>query len=105
MGEVYPNHVTCFPEEVSPAYCALVPAEPDVNVCEGVGLYVPRNPAESILYRVVAAELENFLERQRLRDRHVPLNVIFGVFAGVALLSVLVVLLIRPRDPRELGNG
>jgi hypothetical protein len=33
-----------------------------------------------------------------LRDRHVPLNVIFGAFAGIALLSVLVVLLIRPRD-------
>jgi MFS family permease len=32
-----------------------------------------------------------------LRDRHVPLNVIFGAFAGVALLSVMVVLLIRPR--------
>lgn len=32
-----------------------------------------------------------------LRDRHVPLNVIFGAFAGIALLSVLVVLLIRPR--------
>jgi MFS transporter, Spinster family, sphingosine-1-phosphate transporter len=33
-----------------------------------------------------------------LRDRHVPLNVIFGVFAGVSLLSVVVVLLIRPRE-------
>jgi MFS family permease len=33
-----------------------------------------------------------------LRDRHVPLNVIFGVFAGFALLSVIIVLLIRPRD-------
>ena len=33
-----------------------------------------------------------------LRDQHVPLNVIFGVFAGVALLSVVVVLLIKPRD-------
>jgi MFS family permease len=32
-----------------------------------------------------------------LRDRHVPLNVIFGVFAGVALLSVVIVLQIRPR--------
>jgi MFS family permease len=32
-----------------------------------------------------------------LRDRHVPLNVIFGVFAGIALLSVLIVLLIKPR--------
>ena len=33
-----------------------------------------------------------------LRDRDVPLNVIFGVFAGVALLSVLIVLMIRPRS-------
>jgi MFS family permease len=32
-----------------------------------------------------------------LRDRHVPLNLIFGVFAGVALLSVFLVLLIKPR--------
>jgi MFS transporter, Spinster family, sphingosine-1-phosphate transporter len=32
-----------------------------------------------------------------LRDRHVPLNLIFGVFAGVALLSVVIVLMIRPR--------
>lgn len=31
-----------------------------------------------------------------LRDRDVALNVIFGVFAGVALLSVCLVLLIRP---------
>ena len=33
-----------------------------------------------------------------LRDRHVPLNVIFGVFAGAALLSVFIVLLIKPRQ-------
>jgi MFS family permease len=33
-----------------------------------------------------------------LRDRHVPLNIIFGAFAGVALLSVFIVLLIRPRE-------
>jgi MFS family permease len=32
-----------------------------------------------------------------LRDRHVPLNVIFGAFAGVALLSVFLVLLIKPQ--------
>jgi MFS family permease len=31
-----------------------------------------------------------------LRDRHVPLNVIFGVFAAVALVSVAIVLSIRP---------
>jgi MFS family permease len=36
-----------------------------------------------------------------LRDQHVPLNVIFGAFAGVALLSVGIVLLIKParEDP------
>ena len=36
-----------------------------------------------------------------LRDRGVPLNMIFGVFAGVALLSVLIVLMIRPREIAE----
>lgn len=36
-----------------------------------------------------------------LRDRGVPLNLIFGVFAGVALLSVVIVLLIRPREIAE----
>jgi MFS family permease len=35
-----------------------------------------------------------------LRDRHVPLNVIFGVFAGAAVLSIVLVLLMRPsRSP------
>lgn len=33
-----------------------------------------------------------------LRDRHVPLNLIFGVFAGVALLSIVIVLMIKPRE-------
>jgi len=32
-----------------------------------------------------------------LRDRHVPLNIIFGIFAGAAVLSIAFVLLIRPR--------
>jgi MFS family permease len=32
-----------------------------------------------------------------LRDRHTPLNVIFGVFASAALLSIVLVLCIRPR--------
>ena len=32
-----------------------------------------------------------------LRDRHVPLNVIFSLFAGAAILSIGLVLLIRPR--------
>ena len=39
-----------------------------------------------------------------LRDRHVPLNVIFGAFAGIALLSAVVVLLIKPRtDPASMS--
>jgi hypothetical protein len=34
----------------------------------------------------------------KLRDHHVPLNLIFGVFASVALVSIMLVLLIRPRE-------
>ena len=33
-----------------------------------------------------------------LRDRHVPLNLIFGAFAGVALFSIFIVLLIRAKE-------
>ncbi len=33
-----------------------------------------------------------------LRDRHVPLNLIFGAFASVAIFSVVLVLLIRPKQ-------
>ena len=36
-----------------------------------------------------------------LRDQHVSLNIIFGAFAGVALLSVFIVLLIRPQEPQS----
>jgi len=34
-----------------------------------------------------------------MRDRHVPLFGIFGVFASAAILSTLLVLLIRPQVP------
>lgn len=34
-----------------------------------------------------------------LRDRHVSLPVIFGTFAGIALISIFVVLVIRPSEP------
>ena len=40
-----------------------------------------------------------------LRDREVPLNLIFGVFAGVALLSVVIVLMIRPPVGRQSPSG
>lgn len=33
-----------------------------------------------------------------LRDRHVPLNLIFSLFSAVAVVSVFLVLLIRPRE-------
>ena len=33
-----------------------------------------------------------------LRDRQMPLNAIFGVFAGIALLSIFIALCIRPRE-------
>lgn len=36
-----------------------------------------------------------------LRDRAVPLNVIFGVFAGLALFSILLMLMIRPQVMEE----
>jgi hypothetical protein len=71
MGEVCPSPVTYLPGVISPGYCALVPAKPDI-VCESVGEYVPRNPEKTVLYAVVAAQLETFLARQRVRDRVVP---------------------------------
>lgn len=40
-----------------------------------------------------------------LRDQHVPLNLIFGVFAGIALLSVFLVLLIRPQEETRSTAG
>lgn len=39
----------------------------------------------------------------KLQDQHVPLNVIFSVFAGVAIISIVLVLLIRPR--RDLTDS
>jgi hypothetical protein len=39
---------------------------------QGAFEYVPRNPEASVLYRVVAGQLETFLARQQERDRPVP---------------------------------
>jgi hypothetical protein len=41
-------------------------------VRESCGVYVPRQAEASILYKVVAANLETFLARQQQRDRVVP---------------------------------
>jgi MFS family permease len=40
-----------------------------------------------------------------LRDRHVPLSGIFGIFASVAVVSIVLVLLIRPRGDVEGANA
>jgi hypothetical protein len=36
-----------------------------------------------------------------MRDALVPIDAIFGVFSGVAVVSVVLVLLIRPRSSSE----
>jgi len=41
-------------------------------VCDSTAVYRPRNAEESILYSVVAENLETFLSRQWERDRPVP---------------------------------
>jgi MFS transporter, Spinster family, sphingosine-1-phosphate transporter len=38
-----------------------------------------------------------------LRDRHVPLSVTFGIFAGAAAVAIVLVLLIRPRRTETAG--
>jgi MFS family permease len=40
-----------------------------------------------------------------LRDRHVPLNLIFGAFAATALVSVLLVLCIKPRPESSVASA
>ena len=64
MGEVYPNPVAYLPEEISPGYCTLVTAEPDLIVCESVGSYEPRNPEKTVPCGAVSAQLRTFLARQ-----------------------------------------
>ena len=59
-------------EEVQSQGGYLVPSEPGLVVCETASVYRPRDPAESVLYRVVSGHLETFLERQQRRDRLVP---------------------------------
>ncbi len=39
-----------------------------------------------------------------MRDRQFPLNIIFSSFAGVAMISVVLVLLIRPRPASVVGS-
>jgi hypothetical protein len=69
---VYPHHEPYLSEESQYLHGEFVPPEPGLAVCEIAAVYIPRNPEESVLYGVVAAQLETFLERQARRDRIVP---------------------------------
>ena len=42
------------------------------SVCEAAFEYLPHHPEETVLYRVVAENLESFLARQQERGRVVP---------------------------------
>jgi hypothetical protein len=39
-----------------------------------------------------------------LRDAKVPLNIIFGIFASAAVVSVVLILLIHPRNTDDGDN-
>ena len=49
-----------------------LPAGLAFGVCESAAVYCPHHPEESVLFAVVAEQLETFLARQRERDRLVP---------------------------------
>src|SRR5881296_3344730 len=69
---VYPYLASCLTKEVQNEGGYSTPPESGLAVCETAPVHCPRNPEESILYGVVAAQLETFLERQHRRDRPVP---------------------------------
>jgi len=69
---VHPYLAPCLSKEVQNGDGYFLPTESGLAVCETALVYYPLNPEESILYGVVAAQLETFLERQRCRDRPVP---------------------------------
>jgi len=54
------------------ARVGAVPECTGPGVCEASPAYCPRRPDESVLYGVVAGNLETFLARQSERDRPVP---------------------------------
>ncbi len=60
---VYPYPVSCVSEENQCQGGDFMPSGPGLAVCKTAAVYIPRNPEESILYGVVAAQIETFLER------------------------------------------
>jgi len=45
---------------------------PGLAVCETASAYCPRNPEKTVLYGVLAEQLESFLARQQRRERPLP---------------------------------
>ena len=69
---VYPYSEPHFSEEDQCPGGDSMPTGPSTAIFETAAAYVPRNPEESVLRGVVAAQLETFLERQHRRERIVP---------------------------------
>ena len=69
---VHPYPEPCLSAEIQNEGGYFTSARVGFAVGETAPAYCPRNPQESILYDVVAEQLETFLERQHHRDRVVP---------------------------------
>jgi hypothetical protein len=57
------------------------------NVCEAAFEYHPRHPEESVLYHVVAENIESFLARQQERGRVVSRFVVLWLKASASMLA------------------
>ena len=70
MDSPYPQ--PCLSEEHRTREGGFTPPGAGLSGAETAAAYLPRHPEESILYGVVAEQLETFLEGQDLRGRLVP---------------------------------
>ena len=68
----FPYPEPCLLEEHRTREGGFTPPGTGLSVAETAASYLPRHPEESVLYGVVAEQLETFLERQDLRGRLVP---------------------------------
>jgi hypothetical protein len=69
---VHPYPASCIWEETHAESGEALPAGLAFGVCDSPAMYSPRHAEESVLFAVVAEQLETFLARQRERDRLVP---------------------------------
>ena len=56
------------------------------NICEAAFEYHPRRPEESVLYHVVAENIESFLARQQEHGRVVP-RFVGSVYKSIFLIA------------------